>query len=907
MRLRRRRVTMSLLASSAAAAVALSPAPARAADLLRDDFNGTALDQGKWGIGTWLLGRTQLAFTPQVTGGMARLRLDTYNSGNTSLLRGTEILSDLSFTRGSGIEYEARVRTNPVAPGGTVTSFFTYIADLTPSPPLADEIDFEFLSKHINASPGPSDPVLATTWNNFRTDGSNFGDPNVHTSVNVNVPNLNLAEFNTFKIRWLPDRVQWYVNDVPIRMSQFAVPDMPAPIRANFWAPNTDWGDAYSAALQPVNNAGANTSWLYDIDHIAVRRTFSGIAATSPGRVFTDTFRNGSVANSDGATNFWTQRNQGAGSSVIESAAADHAAEPLKLRAAGAGFPHAQIVSPLRGEMNFFKTPIAIEAAGIGFTSTSHRTDVNTIDKSILRFSLASQTLASGSESEYTIADAMSLRIEGTNLVAFGYKVNTPNANSEYNVNLLSQAVSGPVRSVKLVLHGSFYRLEIGHDVSENDSAQTSSTFSGPLALNLADWNATGDAAMFVQGQLNNSGANENMTAQVDGLAVSAVRPTWSPAAGGSNWNTAANWDWQIAPNFRDADAIFGGGVVGPQVVSVDAPVTVGSITFDSADAHRIEGSGAGRLTFDTYTGDGRIDASAGAHTIATPVTLLRPLIISAAGDSKVTLAGDVIANGHAITKSGGGEAEVRNVRTTALNIASGVLTITDSGGAADGVSNVGALAIAAGARLDLRDNKLVTNAPAGTFDGVTYTGVQGEVQRAYHFGAWDMPGLTTSEAHAGQNAGVLSGTTTIGVATASQVLFIEPAETGLFMGQTVTGAVTIAMYTYAGDLNFDGLVDGADYGVIDNFVQFPGTSGYANGDFNYDGVIDGADYGVIDNTIQLQGAAFPGVSGGAMVAVAVPEPSAACGFAILAASSWMGRRPRRRRQRHVGLSGREE
>ena len=44
------------------------------------------------------------------------------------------------------------------------------------------------------------------------------------------------------------------------------------------------------------------------------------------------------------------------------------------------------------------------------------------------------------------------------------------------------------------------------------------------------------------------------------------------------------------------------------------------------------------------------------------------------------------------------------------------------------------------------------------------------------------------------------------------------------------------------------------DYGVIDNYFQFPGTTGYANGDFNYDGIIDAGDYGIIDNTYQLQG-----------------------------------------------------
>jgi hypothetical protein len=63
-----------------------------------------------------------------------------------------------------------------------------------------------------------------------------------------------------------------------------------------------------------------------------------------------------------------------------------------------------------------------------------------------------------------------------------------------------------------------------------------------------------------------------------------------------------------------------------------------------------------------------------------------------------------------------------------------------------------------------------------------------------------------------------------------------------------------IVKYTWAGDLNVDGLVDAADYGVIDNFIQFPGAWGYFNGDLNFDGLIDAADYGILDNSIQLQG-----------------------------------------------------
>jgi hypothetical protein len=106
-------------------------------------------------------------------------------------------------------------------------------------------------------------------------------------------------------------------------------------------------------------------------------------------------------------------------------------------------------------------------------------------------------------------------------------------------------------------------------------------------------------------------------------------------------------------------------------------------------------------------------------------------------------------------------------------------------------------------------------------------------------------------------------------------------------------------MYTYAGDANLDGTIDGGDYGVIENFVLVPSADGYFNGDFNYDSVIDGGDYGIIDNNIQSQGA--PLGSSGALASAsppigavtAVPEPSA-CGFAILGAAAMLTRRRRR-------------
>jgi hypothetical protein len=237
--------------------------------------------------------------------------------------------------------------------------------------------------------------------------------------------------------------------------------------------------------------------------------------------------------------------------------------------------------------------------------------------------------------------------------------------------------------------------------------------------------------------------------------------------------------------------------------------------------------------------------------------------------------------------------AEAVHVRQAALSVnAASTLKIAASS-LAVGVSKVDSVTIASDARLNLNDNKLITLNPAGTATGGVYNGIQGEVQRANNFGGWDQPGLTTDQADA------LGGLTTIGVATGEQVRGLGPTDTDTFAGQTITGASTIAMYTYAGDANLDGTIDGGDYGIIDNFVQVPGADGYGNGDFNYDGAIDGGDYGIIDNNVQAQGAPF--FTSGSVVAesaglsgvTAVPEP-ASLSVIALGAMSILGRRRRK-------------
>jgi autotransporter-associated beta strand protein len=275
-----------------------------------------------------------------------------------------------------------------------------------------------------------------------------------------------------------------------------------------------------------------------------------------------------------------------------------------------------------------------------------------------------------------------------------------------------------------------------------------------------------------------------------------------------------------------------------------------------------------------------------------------RPISVTASGGSFNSNGFDVQAgtvNGAGtLSKDSGGELSVTYVRSGGLNVNGGSVKLAavanprDAASSNSGVSKIDSVNIGAAARLDLTNNKLITLTAPGAATNFIYNGLQGEVQRAYNFQSWDQPGLTTSQADA------TTGLTTIGITTGAARGGLGPTDTDLFAGQTITGASTLAMYTYAGDANLDGLIDGGDYGVIDNNVQIPGADSYYNGDFNYDGVIDGGDYGIIDNNIQAQGLPFA-VSGsaGLSVVTAVPEP-AVCGFAMLAAG--VGLLTRRRR-----------
>jgi fibronectin-binding autotransporter adhesin len=222
---------------------------------------------------------------------------------------------------------------------------------------------------------------------------------------------------------------------------------------------------------------------------------------------------------------------------------------------------------------------------------------------------------------------------------------------------------------------------------------------------------------------------------------------------------------------------------------------------------------------------------------------------------------------GTALTISSGSTLQIAN--HTALSTSSFVPIVSS-------LSNSGTI--------DLTNNAMILKNDTASIETV-YT----QIQTAFAGGTW-----------AGNSS---SGDITSSLARADTThLTAIGFATGLtsFEGQSVSASDVLVKYTYYGDANLDGKVDGSDYSLIDNgYLQQ--LTGWYNGDFNYDGVIDGSDYTLIDNAFNSQGANISAevasptaqIAGGVS---AVPEPST-LGLLGIGAMGLLGRRANRKRR----------
>jgi hypothetical protein len=190
------------------------------------------------------------------------------------------------------------------------------------------------------------------------------------------------------------------------------------------------------------------------------------------------------------------------------------------------------------------------------------------------------------------------------------------------------------------------------------------------------------------------------------------------------------------------------------------------------------------------------------------------------------------------------------------------------------------ALTIATAGKLDLNDNDLIYQTGSSYALSKSLPLIEGYLESGYNSGKWNgTTGIVSTTASSnsthltalgmmindtGANSGNSTGTP------------IYPN----FDGEASTDTDILVKYTYYGDANLDGVVDGSDYSLIDN-GYLNHLTGWFNGDFNYDGVIDGSDYTLIDNAFNQQGAAFNSIIanqtsqiGAPSESTAVPEPT---------------------------------
>ena len=466
-------------------------------------------------------------------------------------------------------------------------------------------------------------------------------------------------------------------------------------------------------------------------------------------------------------------------------------------------------------------------------------------------------------------------------------------------------------------------------------------TYQGNTTINTATLEAVGGSAIPDNSAVTIRAASSNTSpVQTQAVLLITNAETIGSLAGGGGTYGKVTATAMLTTGNNGKDTTFSGQISGAGGVtkigtgtwtiqgfdwSTTGPVNIngGTIKFGDLLAGFNNASPvtiAGAATLDMGTAVDTIGSIAGAG----PIINGGNLILAGNNGSPVTWTGNYSGTG-TLTKNGAGTQNLGGNSTYAsATVSAGTLGIQSSNAVGkgnldvqgtslvkyastgSGVDNAGAgtiaprlqaVTVAAGAKIDIANNKLITTSAVGSWNGSQYTGVTGMVTAGRgSSNLWDgTTGITTSDTQAhGSNY------TSIGVAKASDVRANTVSETALWGGQTITGTDTLVMYTYGGDATLDGKINVDDYIRIDNGIA-GGLTGWSNGDFNYDGKVSIDDYiTVIDANLGTQNGKF--FSSGGVVAgggglsgvTAVPEPGSAT-LIGLAAAALVARRRRRK------------
>lgn len=333
-----------------------------------------------------------------------------------------------------------------------------------------------------------------------------------------------------------------------------------------------------------------------------------------------------------------------------------------------------------------------------------------------------------------------------------------------------------------------------------------------------------------------------------DNYTINAA-PSWN-VNGSGTFSTGSNWRTGTVPGGIANSVIFGSQtstgttIASAPTVTLNSAVTLGSLVFNNSSSYSVTGTGSITLnntvtapTFGTWTttGSSRINVFAGNHSVGVPVTLAGNLTVSTSPNTRLAV-GTLTGSTRALSVSGGGTLAVDTLR-------------------------VGTLSVATGSTVDLGRGRAVLSATSVS----------------------DVIALVTS----GRLTSTATGQARDALATLAVLSNSVGGTSNLpfysnFGGGAVVPSDVLVMYTYRGDTNLDGRVDGTDLGNIIEGLSGAGT-GWAYGDSNYSpgGLVDLTDFAAFlasYNYFQAnQSQVFTGGGSGefGLVSGAVPEPGA--------------------------------
>jgi hypothetical protein len=225
--------------------------------------------------------------------------------------------------------------------------------------------------------------------------------------------------------------------------------------------------------------------------------------------------------------------------------------------------------------------------------------------------------------------------------------------------------------------------------------------------------------------------------------------------------------------------------------------------------------------------------------------TDVNPLFAAVESNAYLRAARDVIQASSRDTALGNKTAILDAPRTfDSISIGNGGRLIARAGGLNSILTS--ALSLSAGATLDLEDNDLILD-----YTGASQlSAVAALISSARNGGTWDGSGMNSTAA---RNS--LTQNVTLGAIEATDFKSVHGSD-ATFAGHSIDDTAVLVKFTYYGDTDFNGFVDGDDYARADSGFNL-GWVDWFNGDADLNGFVDGDDYALIDNAFSTQGAAL--------------------------------------------------